>query len=149
MTSRADDLRFRELLTERLGAEATNTLLERLPVTPVSDLATKADLAILRGELLDEMGKIRGDIGTLRGEFGDVKGDIGTLRGEFGQLKGEFGELRGEFGELRGEFGELRGEFGELRADIADTMRIQTWYTAGLLVTAVGATAGIVAAIVG
>ncbi|HVM39766.1 MAG TPA: hypothetical protein VM618_03175 [Acidimicrobiia bacterium] len=142
MTSRADDLRFRELLTERLGAEATNTLLERLPVTPVSDLATKADLAILRGELLDEMGKIRGDIGTLRGEFGDVKGDIGTLRGEFGQLKGQFGELRGEFGELR-------GEFGELRADIADTMRIQTWYTAGLLVTAVGATAGIVAAIVG
>jgi len=127
MASRADDLRFRDLLNERLGPEATNALLERLPAMPAHDLATKHDLAELRGELLDKLGELKGEIGTVRGEIGTVRGELGTLRGEFG---------------------ELRGEFGELRAEIADKMRIQTWYMAGVMLTGIGTTAGVVAAIV-
>ena len=119
MVSRADDLRLRELLIERLGAEATDKLLERLPLTPVENFATKDDIAALRGELL----------------------------GEFGTLRGEFGTLRGEFGELRGEFGELKAEFAHLRADISDRMRVQTWYLAGMLISSIGVTGGVVAAI--
>ena len=120
MASRADDLRFRDLLNERLGPEATNALLERLPAMPAHDLATKHDLAELRGELLDKLGELKGEIGTVRGEIGTVRGELGTLR----------------------------GEFGELRAEIADKMRIQTWYMAGVMLTGIGTTAGVVAAIV-
>ena len=112
--SRADDLRLRELLVQSLGDEATDKLLERLPLTPVSNFATKDDITALRGEMLDE-----------------------------------FGKLRGEFGESRGQFGELRGEFGNLRAELADRMRIQTWYMATLLVSGLGASAAITAAITG
>lgn len=117
MVSRADDLRLRDLLVERLGEEATDRLLERLPLTPVENFATRDDITGVRAEIL-----------ALRGEMLD----------EFGKLRGEFGELRGELGTLRGEFGELRGEFGALRAEIADRMRVQTLAVAGLVATSMG-----------
>ena len=121
MVSRADDLRFRELLTERLGAEATQALLERLPAMHANEIATKYDIAELRGELLDEMGK---------------------LRGEFGVLRGEFGELRGELAAHRAE---TRSDFHEFRAEMADRMQAQTWAMSGLLITGIGASTALAA----
>jgi hypothetical protein len=70
-------------------AEALTAALKRAVDIDLSDLTTKADLAVLRGEF--EM---------LRSE---VKTELAALRGEFRALRGEFGALRGEFGALRGE----------------------------------------------
>ena len=61
---------------ERLGDEATDKLLERLPLTPIEKFATTDDIAALRGELLGEMGILRGEFGTLRAEFGDLRAEI-------------------------------------------------------------------------
>jgi ribosomal protein L29 len=81
-------------------------------------LASKADIADLRGELKTDISELRGelksDISELRGE---LKTDISELRGE---LKTEIGELRGE---LKTEIGELRGELktglAELRGELS------------------------------
>ena len=77
--------------SDLLGEEATADMLAHFPSRDVDEPATKADLAVLRGEM-----------GELRAE----------MRGEMGELRAE---LRGEMGELRAE---LRGEIGELRIDM-------------------------------
>lgn len=82
MVSRADDLHLRALLIERLGEEATDKLMDRLPATPVHEFATKADIAALRGEMLDEFGKLRQELGGLRGEFGRLEAQFADLRTE-------------------------------------------------------------------
>jgi len=91
-----------------------------------SDLATKSDLALLRGEIRGEIGELRREIGEvrgeLRGEIGEVRREIGEVRGE---LRGEIGEVRREIGEVRGE---LRGEIGEVRREIAALeLRLIKW----------------------
>ena len=89
---------------------------------PFEHLATKADLAAMRGDIRTEMAELRGELradnATLRGEMttdnaklrGELKDEISNLRSE---LKDEIGSLRGE---LKGEIGSLRGE---LKDDIA------------------------------
>jgi HAMP domain-containing protein len=111
-----------------LQAEAVTGALKRTVDIDFANLATKVDLAMLRGEfevlrgefgaLPSEFEGLRGDFEGLRGEFGALRGEFGTLRGEFGTLRGEFGTLRGEFAVLRGEFAALRGEFGALRGEV-------------------------------
>ncbi len=83
MTSRAEDLNFRNDLAVALHNEdLADQVLERMPVVPAHNLATKDDIADLRGELLGRMGE---------------------LDGRFGQLEGKFGQLEGKFGELRAD----------------------------------------------
>ncbi|MBI2170294.1 MAG: hypothetical protein HYU28_12470 [Actinobacteria bacterium] len=140
MVSRADDLRLRELLIERIGDEATTELLERLPLTPTENLATKDDLTGVRGEIAE-----------LRGEIAELRGEIRAVRAE---LKGEMAELRTELrSEMAGLRTELKGEMAQLRSDLgremADGMRTQTWVFAGLQVSAIGVMAGVVALLTG
>lgn len=61
MTSTADRLRLYQHAKESWGDEPARTLMELLPVDP-NDLATKADLALLRSELREEMATFRGEI---------------------------------------------------------------------------------------
>ncbi|HLG01844.1 MAG TPA: hypothetical protein VI916_15390 [Acidimicrobiia bacterium] len=153
MVSKADDLRLRELLIEYLGDEATNALLERLPLTPVANFATKDDIAALRGEMLDEFGKLRTEFGTLagtvaqlegrfEGRFGELEGRFegrfGRVEGALGELEGKFGQLEGKFGQLQGAFGELRAEVSDLRVDISDRLRVHTWAVTGLFASGLG-----------
>jgi hypothetical protein len=97
--------RLYEAARQAIGEEEAATLMEYLPPSGWTEIATRHDLdtsiAGLRAELLDEFDK---------------------LRGEFGRLRGEFGELRGEVGELQGELrAEMRRELRE------QTTRIITW----------------------
>ena len=51
--------------------------------------AVKAELSLLRSELMGEMGTMRGEIGAMRGEMGNMKGEMGNMRGEMGGLRAE------------------------------------------------------------
>jgi HAMP domain-containing protein len=66
--------------------------------------ATKADLQLLRQELLSSLAS-RDDLAQLRTEvreeFGVVRQEIGTLRQEIGTLRQDFGTLRQDFSTLR------------------------------------------------
>lgn len=55
-------------------------------------LATRADVASLRGELRGEMTGLRGE---LRGEMSELRGEMGGLRGEMTGLRGEVRLLAG------------------------------------------------------
>jgi hypothetical protein len=70
-------------------AEAVTGALKRTIDIDFGNLATKADLAVLRGEF----DGLRSDFEGLRGEFGVLRGDFEGLRGEFAVLRSEFGAL--------------------------------------------------------
>ncbi|KPA16722.1 hypothetical protein MHK_003067 [Candidatus Magnetomorum sp. HK-1] len=98
------------------------------------ELATKADISNLHGEVKEEISNLRGEvkeeISNLRGE---VKEEISILRGE---VKEEISNLRGELkedisnlrGELKEDISNLRGEmyagFEKLSGEIKN---IQIW----------------------
>ncbi|HEY7104883.1 MAG TPA: hypothetical protein VH986_00625 [Acidimicrobiia bacterium] len=72
-------LELAEAAKRIFGDEAGITLMELLPPVGWADVATKQDLAVLRG-------------------------DIDRLDNDFQQLRAEFGELRNEFKDLRRDF---------------------------------------------
>ncbi|MDE0698278.1 MAG: DUF1640 domain-containing protein [Boseongicola sp.] len=115
-------------IEERQAAAITTAIKDGV----TGGVATKADLAELRGAMTHDMAELRGamthDMAELRGA---MTHDMAELRSE---LKTDMAELRGE---LKADMAALRGE---LRTDIADLRTEHRW------MKAVGA--GIVAALV-
>ena len=69
VASANDRHRLHARLEQLLGAEDAATLMEQLPPSPWDDLATKADLRLVRVELREEM----------RGLRDDFRGDLGRM----------------------------------------------------------------------
>lgn len=101
-------------LCDTLGESRANTLMTMLPLQPVPELATRADMAANREKIRD----VERNLYALRSEFGELRSDQTSLRSEFNELRADFGDLRSEFGDLRADFSELRSEFSELRAEV-------------------------------
>lgn len=96
--------------------ESADELMSYLPPVGWADVATKADVGMIRLEM-----------DALRAE----------LRGEMAELRGEMAELRGETAAMGSE---LRGEF---KADLADAVdRLRTW-TLGTMVALTGMVAAV------
>jgi len=64
---------------QQMGPDLGATMMELLPPTDRSELATKGDLALLKADLAELRGELKTDIAELRAE---VKSDIGALRGD-------------------------------------------------------------------
>ncbi len=62
--------------SDLLGEEATADMLAHFPSRDVDEPATRADLAVLRGELRAEMGELRAE---LRAEMGELRIDMHRL----------------------------------------------------------------------
>ena len=92
-----------------------------------ANLATKADLQLLRSEMRELAASLSGEMAEFRGE---MRGEMSELRGEMriemselrGEMRSEMSGLRGEMrseisglrGEVRIEMSELRGEMGTM-----------------------------------
>ncbi|QBI20797.1 hypothetical protein ER308_15300 [Egibacter rhizosphaerae] len=135
---------LRQVLVEQLGEQAAETLMSQLPPYRWPDLATKADIAELRGELA----QLRGEFVQLRGEFGELRGEFGELRGSVAEQRGEFGELRGSVAEQRGELIERIGAVHESVGALHVVVARQTWVMTLGIVAAIAASVGITATLV-
>jgi hypothetical protein len=67
-------------VTESLGPEQAETLMEMLQPTGDEAPATKADLAELREEFFGLRGELHGDFRDLRSEFNGLRAEFNGLR---------------------------------------------------------------------
>lgn len=66
-------------LSQVLGPERAETLMNAIPLHDLDEVATKGDLALLAADLRSEMGDIRSEMAGLRAE---LKTDIAELRAD-------------------------------------------------------------------
>lgn len=106
----------------------------------IANLATKADLQLLRSEMKGLAASLRGEMAEFRGE---MRGELSAFRAELlGEMRSEFAELRGEMrseisglrgdmcSEISGLRGERRSELSELRGDMGSMYsRLETQIT--------------------
>ena len=78
-------------LRDVLGRERAETLMSAIPLHDLEEVATKGDLAVLRGDVAGVRAELKTDIADLRAE---LKTDIGDLRAE---IHREFGSMRKTF----------------------------------------------------
>ncbi|MBW3668031.1 MAG: hypothetical protein KY443_02345 [Actinobacteria bacterium] len=115
-------------LTEVLGKQRANTLMEHLPPGGWKEVATKQDLRELRSDMRAEFAEFRGEMRTDFEEFrGEVRAEFEEFRGEVRAELAVFrGEVRTDFQEFRGEMckdfqdfrGEVSAEFAEFRGEM-------------------------------
>jgi hypothetical protein len=95
------------------------------------------DIRELRAETKDEFRLVRTE---MREGFGALRGEIGAVRGEIGGIRGEIGDVRGEIGGVRGEIGGVRADINDLRTEFRTVMfRIG----GGIIVTLIGVIAAV------
>jgi hypothetical protein len=68
--------RLARRLEQVLGREEAETLMAQLPPYDWPDLATKQDLAELRGDMEQLRTELTGDMAQLRGEMGELRGEM-------------------------------------------------------------------------
>jgi hypothetical protein len=61
-------------LTEAIGRQRAETLMSAIPLHDLDEVATKADLAILRAEMRAEMAELRSELRN------QISGGVGSLR---------------------------------------------------------------------
>ncbi len=123
-----DTLRLSRTLRDKghFTAEQAETLAEALGEATHEDLATKADLLVLKSEISGLKAELKTEIAEVKTEIGIVKAEIANLA-----TKSELAELRAE----------LKTDIAELRADILKWMvgaiGFQTVATLGTVVALV------------
>lgn len=108
-------LRLYELLKPRLGEEGAKELVLRLPARPET-LATKADLEILKTQILDRMDARSAEVDA---RFAGVDVHFAEVLGE---MNARFGEMNGRLGEVDAGFGEMNGRIAQLEATLTRRM---------------------------
>ena len=131
-----------EAFVDTYGGEVADIIMEHLPPSGWSDLATRRDIAeasmVLRADMSDLRAELRGEMAELRVE---LRGEMAELRAE---LRGEMADLRAE---LRGEMAQLRAE---LKIEMAEGFQRQIKWMVGSMIglfTAFSAVAGVLLAI--
>jgi hypothetical protein len=104
-------------LTEIIGPDEADTLMELLPPTGWAEVATKTDLRSLGDEVNARFIHLATETDR---RFTELAARIDQLEvrtlGRFGEIDGRFGEIDGRFGEIDGRFGQIDGRFGQIEA---------------------------------
>jgi len=84
MTSENDRLQLHQDLRQAVGDRSAATLMTEVFRMDPERVATKEDLAEVRGEIAEVRSELRGEIAELRGEIADVRAE---LRGEIAEVR--------------------------------------------------------------
>ncbi|PSO52359.1 MAG: hypothetical protein BRC31_04965 [Actinobacteria bacterium QS_5_72_10] len=120
MTSENDRLQLHQDLRQAVGDRSAATLMTEVFRMDPERVATKEDLA-----------EVRGEIAELRGEIAELRAEV----------RGEIADVRGEIADVRAE---LRGEIAEVRLDAARQTRQLTLTLLVAFLAHFAATAGLV-----
>ncbi|MCI0599608.1 MAG: CCDC90 family protein [Beijerinckiaceae bacterium] len=127
-----DTLRLSRTLRDKghFTPEQAETLAEAFSEATHEDLATKADVAVLRGEIAGVKAELKTDIAEVRAE----------LKSEIAGVKAEIAGVRAELKtDIAGVKAELKTDIAEVRADILKWMVGAIGFqTAAILATIVG-----------
>nr|VFK65212.1 MAG: Protein of unknown function (DUF1640) [Candidatus Kentron sp. UNK] len=82
-------------------AEANSDALNEAWMLATRDLATKADVRELRGDMQALDSKLDRKISEVRGEISEVRGEISEVRGEISEVRGEIHAISGEVRSVR------------------------------------------------
>ncbi len=93
-------------------AEAIAEAMRAAATADRTDLATKADVAALKGEVA----AVKVDVAALKGEVAAVKVDVAALKGDVAALKGDVAALKGDVVAVKADVAALRWMFGFLAA---------------------------------
>ena len=75
---------FREGLTEKLGADLANTLMDHLPPGGWSDLARRSDLGQLESRMDAGLGNLRVEMQAMESRFDSKLSDLRAYLSEYG-----------------------------------------------------------------
>ena len=134
----AQRLTLRTSLVAAIGEPATDVLMEAMPPIDYDNLATKADVNVLRTDLNVLRADMDARFTKVDARFVALSAE---LRGEMAELRGE---LRGEMAELRGEMAEIRGETKALGGDLRSEMASQTRILVGTHIASMLGFAGLI-----
>jgi hypothetical protein len=148
-----------EEVKEVLSVDSADELMAALPPVGWADVATKADLGVIRSEM---DGRFNGMEGRMTAGFAQVDGRFAQVDGRFDEMEGRmtagfaqvegrmtagFARVDGRFAQVDGRFAELDGRLeglsGQLVGEIAkakDSMRV---WTIATLITLILGMAGV------
>lgn len=148
----SERLRLFDSLTTHLGAAPAETLMNLMLPSDSADLATKADVGAVRGEMAAEFAAVRGEMaaefaavrGEMAAEFAAVRGEIAEVRDE---LKSEIAELKTEIAAVRADLttqiAELKTQVAEVRADLGRTFGMWLFASQAGVIAAVAVIVGL------
>ena len=134
-------------LSDTIGPEEADILMEHLPPAGWSHLATKDDVtlsgAVLRTEVAELRTELKTEIAAVRTE---LKSQIAAVRTELKtEIAGLRTELRTEMSDLRVE---LKTDMAGLRVEMERGFRSQTWKMVTAMIASQGISVAIMAAMV-
>ena len=106
---------------ERGHAEAIANAMRKAVGADRGDLATKADVGVLRTDLdtvRSDVDAMRIDIGVLRTDLDTVRSDVDAMRIDIGVLRTDLDAVRSDVGVLRTDLDAVRSDVGVLRTDL-------------------------------
>jgi hypothetical protein len=143
MTSERRRHNLYEEAKQVFSPDSADEFMSYFPPVGWADVATRADLAIMRNETDALRAELRGEMAQLRGEMdalgSELRGEMAQLRGEMdalrSELRGEMAALRSELrGEMRALGAGLRGDMDALRSDLSRSQVVQLRWTMATLV---------------
>jgi hypothetical protein len=121
-------------LTETIGPDEADTLMELLPPTSWADVATRNDVRSLGDEMnarfihwaaetdrrfTELRSEMNDRFAEIEGRFGAIDGRFGTLDGRFEAIDARFAALDGRFEAIDARFAALDGRFEAIDARFA------------------------------
>lgn len=98
-----------EALKVAHGEKVANALMEMLPPVGVPELATRADLGLMKAE----MGLMKADLDVMRSDLGPMKAEMGLMKADLDVIRSDLAVVRSDMAVMRSDVDALEARLGE------------------------------------